>query len=133
MKSDSRARAVVAAGLVLAVVAAAGPGRAAGQEAESCRRVDLIERLTGNSISGVEDIEIDTINGMAIASAHDRWALEDAHGVKALGVTVAELVDKNPEIDISAVYFVECGLHAVHAELKAKWDALNEAKGRAEA
>ncbi len=78
MKSDSRARAVVAAGLVLAVVAAAGPGRAAGQEAESCRRVDLIERLTGDSISGVEDIEIDTINGIAIASAYDRWALEDA-------------------------------------------------------
>ena len=55
------------------------------------------------------------------------------NGVKALGVTVAELVDKNPEIDISAVYFVECGLQAVHADLKAKWDALNEARGRAEA
>jgi hypothetical protein len=69
---------VVAVGLVLAVVGTAGTGLAAPQEAEACRRVDLINRLTDDFIFGVEDIVIDTRNGIAIVSAHDRWALEDA-------------------------------------------------------
>jgi hypothetical protein len=69
---------VVAVGLVLAVVGTAGTGLAAPQEAEDCRRVDLIDRLTDDFVSGVEDIVIDTRNEIAIVSAHDRWALEDA-------------------------------------------------------
>lgn len=69
---------VVAVGLVLAVVGTAGTGLAAPQEAEACRRVDLINRLTDDFIFGVEDIVIDTRNEIAIVSAHDRWAVEDA-------------------------------------------------------
>jgi hypothetical protein len=53
---------VVAVGLVLAVVGTAGTGLAAPQEAEACRRVDLINRLTDDFIFGVEDIVIDTRN-----------------------------------------------------------------------
>jgi hypothetical protein len=40
--------------------------------------VDLIDRLTDDFIVGVEDIEFETRTGIAILSAHDRWALEDA-------------------------------------------------------
>ncbi len=69
---------VVAVGLVLAVLGTAGTGLAAPQEAEACRRMDLIDHLTDDFIFGVEDIVIDTRNGIAIVSAHDRWALEDA-------------------------------------------------------
>ena len=59
----------------MALLAASGAVRAAEQ---ICHRVDLLDRLTDNFISGVEDIEIDKLNGIAILSAHDRWALEDA-------------------------------------------------------
>ena len=70
--------ATFAGGLVLAIAATPNTAPAAQNSAQACQKVELIDRLTDNVIIGIEDIEIDKINEIAILSAHDRWALEDA-------------------------------------------------------
>ena len=78
MKAGRTLGATLGAGFVLAIAVAPHAGPAAHDPAQACHKVELIDRLTNDVITGIEDIEIDLINGMAILSAHDRWALEGA-------------------------------------------------------
>ena len=47
------------------------------------------------------------------------------NGLHALGAVVQAFVEDYPEVDISAIYFVERGLRAVHDDLRAMFDALH--------
>ena len=46
--------------------------------AQACRKVELVDRESGQAVHGVEDLAADHATGMVFLAALDRWALEDA-------------------------------------------------------
>ncbi len=72
---------------------------------EQCRRVALVDAVSGNELRGVEDIEIDRQTGRLFLSAYDRRAVEKAARKRAstlpqggiYSVSIDQLFDANDQ------------------------------------
>ncbi len=73
----TRGRPALALLLALAGCGAAGPGTDPLDRA-ACRHLEIVDRDTGRSVRGIEDIAVDAAAGIAYLAADDRFAVEAA-------------------------------------------------------
>ncbi|MDX1709812.1 MAG: hypothetical protein R3316_01585 [Rhodovibrionaceae bacterium] len=80
-------RGATTGGLLLALtlaLTACSDGPAEGDPtAMACRKVELVDRETGETVRGVEDLAADPATGLLFLAALDRWSLADAMSAEA--------------------------------------------------